>query len=311
MRGVSALNALWLLAAMATSTWLTWAYSVRTPEGRLDETEGVERADVVVDADGHVVPVRAYERIASASTIADQVLLRILEPSRVAAVSRHSLDGPDDPWRYDGKIGIGRAEDLEAIIELRPDLVLLNGFIDVRTVQRMKEAGLTVFNLGEMRGTETLIPNIKQVAAVVGVPERGEALAEEFTRRFDAVAGRIPEGEKQRALYAGIHGDRLYGGTAGTSFHDVLDAAGLIDVAAEAGYRDWPAYTNEQILTLDPPWIITNDKSEEAFCRHPGFHALSACANGRVRGISTDLLTDPGLGMLRAAEAVHAAVYGS
>lgn len=309
MRRVSMLNAAWLCAAVLTSTWLTWAFSVRVP----NDSEMADEAETLpmeaVDADGQVVPTRAYSRVASASTIADQVLIEIVEPSRIIAVSRHSLNGPVDPWRYDGKTGIGRAEDLEMIIQLQPDMVFLNGFVDIRTVQRMKEAGLRVFNLGEMRGLDTLIPNIKQVAAVMGVPERGETLVAEFERRLAAVASDIPEDERVRALYAGIHGDRLYGGTAGTSFHDVLVAAGLVDVAAEAGFRDWPAYTNEQILTLDPPWIITNDKSEEAFCRHPGFHALSACRNDRVRGIPTDLLTDPGLGMLRAAESVHAAVY--
>ncbi|MEM8609203.1 MAG: ABC transporter substrate-binding protein [Myxococcota bacterium] len=309
MRGVSALNAVGLAAAVVASTWLTWAFSVRDPATREANEKGTDRADIVIDADGDAVPVRPYSRVASASTIADQVLVRAVEPSRVLAVSRHSIDGPMDPWRFEGKAGIGRAEDLEMVIQLRPDIVFLNGFTDLRTVQRMKEAGLRVFNLGEMRGLETLIPNIKQVTAVMGVPERGEVLAAEFQQRMAAVAAHVPEGERARGLYAGIHGDRLYGGTAGTSFHDVLDAAGLIDVAAEAGLRDWPAYTNEQILTLDPPWIITNDISVEAFCRHPGFHKLSACENDRVRGIPTDLLTDPGLGMLRAAEAVHAAIY--
>lgn len=310
MRGVSMLNAASLGAAVIVSGALTWAFSVRSPaapERAPHDTSAPD--DVVVDTDGEMVPVRPYSRVASASTIADQVLIRIVEPSRVLAVSRHSLDGPIDPWRYDGKAGIGRAEDLEMIIQLRPDIVFMNGFVDVRTVQRMKEAGLRVFNLGEMRGLDTLLPNIRQVATVMGVPERGEAVAEEFQRRLAAVAGDVPNDERVRALYAGIHGDRLYGGTAGTSFHDVFRAAGLIDVAAEAGFRDWPAYTSEQILTLDPPWIITNDRSEEAFCRHPGFDALSACKHDRVRGIPTDLLTDPGLGMLPAAEAVHAAVY--
>ncbi|MGB5812707.1 MAG: ABC transporter substrate-binding protein [Polyangiales bacterium] len=304
---VSLWNATLLLVAVGASMWMTWNLSLRSSvpsAGAESELQGF-----VVDADGARVPARAYSRIASASTIADQVLIRILDPSRLIAVSRHSQRGPDDAWRYEGKAGIGRADDLEAIIEMRPDLVFINGFVDVRQVERMKEAGLVVFNLGEMRGLDTLLPNIRGVAAVVGRPRRGEVLASEFERRLRSVSAGVPDTEKRRALYVGIHGDRLYGGTEGTSFHDVLDAGGLIDVAAEAGFRDWPAYTSEQLLNLDPPWIITNDRSEDALCRHPGFDALAACENERVRGIDTDLLTDPGLGMLRAAEAIHDAVY--
>ncbi|MEM7136448.1 MAG: ABC transporter substrate-binding protein [Myxococcota bacterium] len=302
------LNTALLFTAIATSAWLTWTFASGADEMSTEEAASGQES-FTIDADRVKVPVGPYTRIVSVSTIADQVLIRLIEPSRILGVSRHSLEGPDDPWRYEGKAGIGRAEDLEAIIALEPDLVFINGFVDVRHVQRMKEAGLTVFNLGEMRGVETFLPNIIEVASVLGVPERGEVMAQEFARRLSSVAADVPKDARQRALYVGIHGDRLYGGTAGTSFHDVLEAAGLIDVAAEAGLRDWPAYSSEQLLSLDPPWIITNDKSETVLCRHPGFTELSACQNDRVRGIDTDLLTDPGLGILRAAEAAHDAVY--
>lgn len=308
MSRVSLLNGALLAAAVTASSLMTWTLSARSPDSPLGQPrDEVPRA--VVDADGVPVPIKPYSRIASASTIADQVLVRIIEPSRLVAVSRHSLQNPDEAWRFAGKIGIGRSEDLEAILEVRPDIVFINGFVDVRQIERMKEAGLLVFNLGEMRGIETLIPNIEDVAAVVGHRERGRLLSSEFERRLGSVAAGIPDGQRRRAIYVGIHGDRLYGGTAGTSFHDVITAAGLIDVAAEAGFRDWPAYTGEQLLSLDPPWIITNDKSEGALCDYPGFEDLAACQRGQVRGIDTDLLTDPGLGMLRAAEAIHDAVY--
>jgi ABC-type hemin transport system substrate-binding protein len=90
----------------------------------------------------------------------------------------------------------------------------------------------------------------------------------------------------------------------------VIVAGGVIDVAAEAGFHSWPAFTNEQLLSLDPPWIITNPGTEEALCRHPGLESLEACKRDQVRSIETDLLTDPGLGMVEAARAVRTAIYG-
>jgi iron complex transport system substrate-binding protein len=164
--------------------------------------------------------------------------------------------------------------------------------------------------MGEMRGLATLLPNIQQLAGVLGVPERGQELADDFVQKLAAVSADLGDQDRRRGLYVGIHGDRLYGGTAGTSFHDVLVAGGVIDMAAEAGFHGWPAFTNEQLLSLDPPWIITNPGTERSLCRHPGFHALSACRSGQIRSIEEHLLTDPGLGILHAAEAVHAAVYG-
>lgn len=303
------INGALLAGAIATSVILTGAISARRFGATMIPAESDTRS-IVRDVNGVAFAVKPYSRIVSASTVADQVLIRVVEPSKLLAVSSHTLDNGDEPWRYEGKIGVGHASDIEAIIELRPDLVFVNNFVDVRHLERMKEAGLNVFDLGPMKGLGTLLPNIVRVSSVVGVPERGKALAGKLSRQLQSIAADIPQSARRSALYVGIHGDRLYGGTSGTSFHDVLEAGGLIDVAARAGYVDWPAYTNEQLLTLDPPWIITNEGRERAFCRHPGLDALAACRTERVRGVDSDLLVDPGLGIVGAAEAVRDAVYG-
>jgi iron complex transport system substrate-binding protein len=304
MRGTFGPNALLLSIALLTGVLLTAVVS-----GSEAAPDAAIQSGTVEDATGARIPIREYARIVSTSIVADQVLVELIEPDRLVAVSRHTLRARPSAT-YDDKIGVERARDIETIIELRPDIVFVNSFVDRRHVARLKDAGLNVFDLGEMRGLETLIPNIRQLAAVVGAPKRGEKLVLEIERELAGIAAGLGEAERARALYVGIHGDRLYGGAAGTSFHDVLVAAGLIDVAAEAGFEGWPAYTNEQLLSLDPPWIITNPGTEETLCRHPGLGALSACRNGRIRSIETDLLTDPGLRMVQAARAVHAEIYG-
>ncbi|MBW1757439.1 MAG: ABC transporter substrate-binding protein [Deltaproteobacteria bacterium] len=304
MTRVNTVNSGLLIVALMVAAALTGAVSKRPPLA--DPGESLR---VVEDATGERIPVRDYARVVSTSTIADQVLIEIIEPSRLLAVSGHTLR-TQESRAYKDKIGVERARDIETIIELRPDIVFVNNFVDRRQLQRLKDAGLNVFDMGEMRGLETLLPNIRQLAAVLDVPERGRELADDLVRKLEAVSAGIAVGDRRRGLYVGIHGDRLYGGSAGTSFHDVLVAGGLIDIAAAAGFHGWPAFTNEQLLSLDPPWIITNPGTERSLCRHPGFQSLSACRSGQVRSIETHLLTDPGLGIVQAAEAVHAVVYG-
>jgi iron complex transport system substrate-binding protein len=304
MRRVNAINGAALAIAALTAALLTGLISKGA-----SSAAGIDATDTVDDATGARISAQDYARIVSMSTIADQVLIEIVEPSRLVAVSAHTLRTQTSP-AYQDKIGVERPRDVETIIELRPDIVFINNFVDRRQVERLKDANLNVFDLGEMRGLETLLPNIRQLAAVLNVPKRGERLAHELVRQLEAVSAGMSEQDKRRGLYVGIHGDRLFGGAAGTSFHDVLVAAGLIDVAAEAGFRGWPAYTGEQLLSLDPPWIITNTGTEQSLCRHPGFQSLTACRSGQVRGVEARLLTDPGLGMVEAARAVHAAIYG-
>jgi iron complex transport system substrate-binding protein len=303
MRSAHRINTALLVAAVAAGVLLTASLS-----GRGSPVNPVP-GPTVTDAVGTQVPVREYSRIVSTSTIADQVLVDVIDPRRLLAVSAHT-QRMGKSAEFADKIGVERARDIETIIELRPDIVFVNNFVDRRHVERFKDAGLNVFDLGEMRGLQTLPDNIRQVAGVVAAPERGERLAAHLLDELAEISADIPEAERKRGLYVGIHGDRLYGGTKGTSFHDVIVAGGLIDVAAEAGFHSWPAFTNEQMLSLDPPWIITNPGTEDALCEHPGLGKIEACARGQVRSIETDLLTDPGLGMVEAARAVREAIYG-
>jgi iron complex transport system substrate-binding protein len=303
MRDANRFNTALLMTALAASFALTGVVQNRVSSAIAPGTP------TVTDASGAEIAAREYSRIVSASTIADQVLVEIIDPARLLAVSAHTLR-TQKSRDYADKIGVERARDIETIIELRPDIVFINNFVDRRHVERLKDAGLNVFDMGEIRGLKTLPANIRQVATVVGARERGERLARRLLEELAAVSADIPVAARRRGLYVGIHGDRLYGGTVGSSFHDVLVAGGLVDVAAEAGFQSWPAFTNEQLLSLDPPWVITNPGTEEALCRHPGLQSLQACKLGQVRSVTTDLLTDPGLRMVEAARAVRVAVYG-
>lgn len=264
----------------------------------------------IEDAGGHAVPVRRYERIASASTIADQVLAEIAEPSRVATIAAHTRRIARAPWRYEGKAELQRLDDREAILALDPDLVVASGFADPGQVARLRRAGLEVFDLGAMHGLESLLDDIRTLGALIDEPERGEQLASRFERRFRRVAAHLAPEDRARAVYVGAFGDRLYGGSRGTSYGDVLRAAGVIDVAAEHGFEGWPAYRAEELLAMDPPWIVTADERAETLCRYPGLANLRACEEGRLVGVPENIVTDPGLGMLDAAEIIHARLYG-
>lgn len=192
---------------------------------------------------------------------------------------------------------------------LRPDLIVANSLAQQDVVQRYREAGIEVFDLGPMHGLATLRPNIVSVATLLGRPERGRALARRFERRMENIARHIPEHERPSAIYLGIHGDKLYGGTRGSSYHDILTHAGLRDAAAER-YEGWPRYTSEQLLALDPDIVVTQSDMGKVVCRHPGLDRLRVCSgSGRIVEIDGGLLGDPSLTILEATDAVFEAVH--
>jgi len=263
----------------------------------------------LLDASDHFTPLGEYRHIAAASTLASDLLLALCEPDRIAAFAI-ARDSPR-AYRYAGKPTLSGAADVEALIQLRPDLVLINARVaGVDRVQRLRDAGLHVFDLGAMRGLQTLLPNLRAVATLVGRPAVGDALAQRFEQRLHSVANPLRSAARPGGLYLTLYGDTLSGGTDGTSYHDVLQAAAIHDLAADR-YDDWPRYTPEAVLALNPELIVTHTGMGHALCAHPGLNVLPACRKHRVFEVDPDLLGDPGFGMLEAAETLFDAVHGA
>lgn len=309
MTRLDAWNAIAAILALSISLVAVLLAGGPRPSGSIGPTSG-ESARWIEDATGTRVELRRFDRIASASTIADDLLIELCEPDRVIAFTSYSQKSSPRAHRYAGKRAIDDLSELEAILELSPDLLLVSNVADRRRVERLREAGIVVFDLGPMHGLATLPKNVVDVAKLIGEERRGAALLETWLRRLRRVAGHIPEAARYEAIYLSIYGTSLYGGTRNTSYGDILQLAGLEDIAAKE-YKDWPSYTAERVLLFDPPVIVTNDGMGASICNHPGLSALQACAEGTTVEVDAELLGDPGLGMLEAAEAVHERVYGT
>ena len=260
------------------------------------------------DAQGVLAPLREYRRIASATLVADRLLADLCEPERVIAYTRQA-SRTEHGHRYAGRAAIGPRDSLEHILSLAPDLLLVSELFDASYVTRLRERGVQVFDLGAMRGVETLVPAIHALGSLIGAPQRAAQYAETLTRRLRAVASDGRKPSHQRAIYVGVYGDRLFGGARHTSYHDVLTFAGLRDVAAEAGLEGWPELTSERLLALDPDVVVTRTGMGAIVCRAPGLENLQPCRGiGRLIELDATLLDDPGPAILDAAEALRAAV---
>lgn len=265
----------------------------------------------VVDANGMVVPVRPYRRIASGSTTADALLLALVEPERIVALTDYGKTHSDSPHLYGARFSLVGMHQSEQLVADGIDLIVTNHIRSQAELARIREAGIAVFNLGEMRGLQTLLPNIHAVAALLGEPARGERYAAQLLRRMRMVADDIPSQRRKRAVYVSAYANQLMGGARGTSYHDVIAFAGLIDAASER-YAGWLQYDSEQLLELDPDVIVSNDGTAEALCAMGGLRALRACQHDAagVVTLPAGLLGDPGPRMLEAAELLRVKVYG-
>lgn len=267
---------------------------------------------VLRDATGVTVPLKRYERIASGTMITDRVLSDLCDPRRIASFTSYGAESSLYAHRLQGKPTFPSRAPIEAVLAVGPDLLIVNNLVDPGYVTRLREHGIAVFDLGHMRGLDTLIPNIQAIGLLIGEPERANAYAATLLRRMRSIAAHAPAGPRPTALYLAVYADHLYGGAARTSYHDVIEYAGLTDVAARAGLDGWPELTSERVLALDPEVLVTKPGMGAVLCRHAGFERLKPCRGiGRLIELNGVLLDDPGPIMLDATEALYDAYWNS
>ena len=239
------------------------------------------------------------------------MLWELIEPERLLGVTNQTKTSAHFGYRHAQRAGIDSPADLELILGLHPDLLFISHFGDPRYAAHLREHGIVVFDLGEMHGLSTLLPNMRVIGKLIGAEARADALARAFTHRLKAVASDVPESKRPRALYLSAYGKQLYGGALGTSYHDVITYAGAIDAAAP-DYHGWPALGAEDVLRIDPEVIVTKRGMSRELCRFPGFELVRACqGKGRIVELDADLADDPGLPMLEAAESLHEQLHGT
>ena len=254
------------------------------------------------------VPELGFQRIVSLGLVADAALADLCEPPRVVAVSAWCTGPVARQWS--AKPRLSGLDDLEAIIALHPDLVLVStatadgsGGTEGERIARLRAAGVRVETLGPMGGLATYTEDLARIGSLLGRGDEarlmGQRLHERLARLRAAHVGMRP-----KAIYVGAFSGTLFGGTVGTTYHEVLEAAGCEDIAATA-YAGWPQYSVEQLLTLNPEIIVTKRGMADDLRRLTG---LAALTHTRYLEITGELLEDPGPRLLEAAEELQAAL---
>ncbi len=246
-------------------------------------------------------------RIASATLLADGILAEIANPARVVATTDWLDGGHPLGFRLAGKPRITVGGAIEPLLALRPEVIFVSDLRDAARLRRFEEAGVRVVDLGPTGGLAALDGMIATVASAIGAPERGATLRARLRQRASALRARAGSRSDARpdALYLSAVADTAWGGTTGTSYHDLLDLAGFRDVAAAAGMTGWPQLSTEQLLTLDPPNLVGSTGLRASVCGRSALARMRACGpGGHVYELPDRVVSEPGPGLLDAAEAL-------
>lgn len=161
--------------------------------------------------------------------------------------------------------GSGHAISPEAVLGLRPDLIVTDGTIGpLDVVLQLREAGITVVFVREQPGLEAPAAMARSVADVFGIPEVGDALAtritDELERVLRTIANNTPQArdDKLRMVFLYIRGANgiyyLFGQESGAG--DLIEGLGGIDIATEVGWTGLRPMTDEALIEANPDLIL-------------------------------------------------------
>ncbi|ACB28008.1 MULTISPECIES: ABC transporter substrate-binding protein [Methylobacterium] len=231
-------------------------------------------------------------RVVSMNLCADELVLRLADRDQVLAVTYLARD-PRGSTVASEAVGLPVTRGLtEEVVALKPDLVIAGAFTTRTTVGMLKRVGAPVLELGVPADLDGVRAQIRQVAAALGHPERGEAMVAALDARLAAI---VPARRPLRALVMRPNAFTVAPGGLGDA---LIRAAGLVNVSAEIG-RDRLGQVPLEAAALANPDLIVVDEGApgspslaDTLLHHPVFRALARAH--RTVDIPNRLWTCPG-----------------
>lgn len=198
----------------------------------------------------------APRRIVSLNTCADQYVLALADPSQIAALSPYGHDAELSAAVTKARGFRALRRPSEEVLAIRPDLLV--GFPDgAGGVVGGPSGRWRTLGLASADRFATIQAQIREVAAAVGHPDRGEALIRAMERDLAALP------RARRGGVAAYYQRRGYMTGTGTLVDDLMRRAGLVNLAAKLGKPALAQVPLEQMISARPDWLIIESGSEK------------------------------------------------
>ncbi|MDT0508680.1 ABC transporter substrate-binding protein [Novosphingobium sp. MMS21-SN21R] len=208
----------------------------------------------------------------------DAILAEVADPAQILAISHYSRDPRSSSMDAAAAARLPSTRGtVEEVLSLRPDIVLGSTFTDPATTSAYHRLGLRFEALGMTATVEDSRAQIRQIAALTGHPERGEALVARIDEALKATAP--PQGAKPIQAVVWQSGGMVPGD--GTLIADLLRRTGFTNFAAARGLGQADYLPLEKMLA-DPPALILvagqtaeTGRGDDRVLSHPALKALT------------------------------------
>lgn len=249
------------------------------------------------------------QRVVSQAVGTDELLLALADPGQVAALSHIAHDAQFSPVAAEAKrYPTIRESDAESVLRFRPDLVLATTFTRPETLSLLRRAGVHLVVLDRFDTLDDVYASIQLLGRELGQEARAQALITQCRGRVEALAARLRGVRPVRVLSATIY--PFTSGT-GTTFQDLCDHTGALNVAAEAGLRGHAPTPSERLLLWNAEVLVVSDDPgiRARLGEIPHYRALPAFKAGRLVPVPGPLMSSISHHRIAAYEVLARALH--
>lgn len=224
---------------------------------------------------GGVAHAAPPQRVVSMNLCTDQLGMLLAAPGQLVSVSYLAQDPlsssmVDEALTYPANHGLA-----EEIYRLQPDLVLAGAYTTRATVAMLQRLGVPVAIFPPEDDFDGIRGNLRRMGAVLGREAEAEAQVAAFDQGLAALM-EMPARRPRAALYYA----NSYTSGANTLAGRILEAAGLHNIAADAGLSGGGVLALEQLVLANPELLIRGRRYKgasraEEILDHPAVAALT------------------------------------
>ena len=252
-------------------------------------------------------------RIVSTSPSVTETLFALGLGGNVVGVSQHCHYPPEALAKP--KVGTYVNPNVEAIVALRPDLVIVQDKANNAAVQ-LRRVGVATLEL-TIGDLNTVFATVEAIGKRCGVPDRAAKLNADLRARLDAIRRRTA-GTPRRSLIFIVgrspgNLDNLTAVGRGSYLNELIEIAGGVNALAQTA-MPYPKVSVESIIGVNPDVLVdmgdmaettgvtdAHKRSVVALWSH--YSTLKAVQHGRVFAVASDIFVVPGPRVVDAAEA--------
>lgn len=268
----------------------------------------------VTDAVGNVITLTAPpQRIVSQTLATDELLMALVAPSRIAALSYLADDPQYSNIADRNDLPPLTSGDPEHILSLQPDLILVASYSRAETLQLLQVSGAPVFQFSQFQQLSDIERNISVLGELVGEEQAAAQLQHALREALANIQAQVPKRETPPTVISFSEGF-----TAGkaTLFDDLLNRLGAVNLAAKHGLQGHLRLNKEVLAVWQPEIILVltaqaqHSAVRQQLLAHPAIASTPAARQHRIHFLDNRQVLAVSHYVANGFAALAAAIYG-